>query len=126
MRSGFGNNVTSVYNFLTSSDQSSNNVHNTIIWHKKVSLNVNIFVWCLLRNRLPTTDNLTGQMVLQPNTFFFSQEVAAHKRVLIICFLTCDYFKQIWYESYNRLIVVLAKLARVEDHLLLFRSLGGF
>jgi len=47
-----------VYNYLTSSDQPLNKDHTTIIWYKEVSLKVNIFTCSLLRNRLPTTDNL--------------------------------------------------------------------
>jgi len=38
-------NVTSAYNHLTSRDQPSNNDHSTIIWHKEIPLNVNIFAW---------------------------------------------------------------------------------
>jgi len=62
-------NFTIVYNFLTSRDQSSNNDHNTLIWHKEVPLKVNIFVWRHLQNCLPTTNNLIKHWGFQPNTF---------------------------------------------------------
>jgi len=119
-------NVTSVYNFLTSRDQPSNIDHNTIIWHKEVPLKVNIFALGLLRNCLPTTNNLIRQRVLQPNRFFFYSRGCGSHEDSDHLFLTGDYFGQIWYEIYNWLRVVSAKLVRVKDHFLIFRSLGGF
>ena len=41
--------------------------HITEIWNKEVSLKVSLFAWRLLRNRLPTTDNLVKRQILQPN-----------------------------------------------------------
>jgi len=104
---------------LTSRDQPSNIDHNIIIWHKKVPLKVNIFVWRLLRNRLSTTDNLIKRKVLQPNTFF-SYGGCGLQEDSDNLILTCDYFGQIWYEIFNWLGVVSAKPARVKDQFLMF------
>jgi len=35
-----------------------------LIWHRDVSLKVLVFVWRLLRNRLPTKDNLVSRSVI--------------------------------------------------------------
>jgi hypothetical protein len=35
-----------------------------LIWHKQVSLNVFVLAWRLLRNRLPTKDNLTTRNII--------------------------------------------------------------
>jgi hypothetical protein len=67
----------------------------------RVPLKVNIFVWYLLRYRLPTIDNLIRRRVLQQNTFF-------------------------WYDIYNWLGLVSTKPTHVHDHILQFWSLDGF
>jgi len=36
-----------------------------IIWHKVVPLKVNLFVWCLFQNQIPTTDNLLSRGLFQ-------------------------------------------------------------
>jgi len=68
----FVNKITSVYNYLTSSDQPLNNDHTIIVWHNGVLLKVNIFVWRLLHNRFLTTTSLIRRKVLQLNTHFCS------------------------------------------------------
>lgn len=85
-------NVTSAYNLLTSRDQPLNNDQNTIIWHKKVPLKVNIFVGRLLCNRLPTTENLIKGVSFH-QIHCFTQAVTSIKRILIFHFyiLQCLY-----------------------------------
>ena len=37
------------------------------VWHRYIPTKLSLFVWRLLRNRLPTKDNLMRQRVIQVN-----------------------------------------------------------
>lgn len=63
-------NVTSIYNYLASLDDNINNEDTIFYWHKEAPLKVNLFVWRLLQNRIPTTYNLINRRVFQPNIQF--------------------------------------------------------
>ncbi|RHN69534.1 putative reverse transcriptase zinc-binding domain-containing protein [Medicago truncatula] len=41
--------------------------HSNAIWNNEVPLNVSLFAWRLLRNRLPTTNNLIRRHILHHN-----------------------------------------------------------
>jgi len=88
-----------------------------IFGHKKVPLKVNIFVWRLLRNHLPTTDNLIRIMILQPNSQLSSDGCGSTKDIDHL-FLTYDFFGQIWYAIYNWLDLAPVKHALVKDYLI--------
>ena len=64
-------NVTSAYNhLLTPNSKILAATHSTEIWNKEVPLKISLFVWRLLGNRLPTTDNLIKRHILLPNAQF--------------------------------------------------------
>jgi hypothetical protein len=107
--------VSSAYNYLTSRDRPLNNDHTTIIWYKEVPLKVSIFVWRLLR----ISRRVFNQI------WFLARVVAVLKWILTI-FLTCDFYRQIWYEIYNWLDLVSVEPALVKDDIILFCSPGGF
>jgi hypothetical protein len=50
--------VKSTYYYLTASDTTQSEGVDHFLWLKSVPLKVNIFVWRLFMNRLPTKDNL--------------------------------------------------------------------
>jgi hypothetical protein len=60
-----GYSVKGTYNFLTTGDESIARGLFNDVWHKSVPLKVSIFAWRLLRNCLPTKDNLLSRGVLQ-------------------------------------------------------------
>lgn len=107
--------VSSAYNYLTSRDRPLNNDHTTIIWYKEVPLKVSIFVWRLLR----ISRRVFNQI------WFLARVVAVLKWILTI-FLTCDFYRQIWYEIYNWLDLVSVESALVKDDIILFCSPSGF
>jgi hypothetical protein len=118
-------NISSAYNFLTWRDQPLNNDHTSIIWLKEVPLKVNIFAWRLLRNRLPTTDNLIKRKVLQLNSTSCSGGCGSQEDIDHL-FLTCEFYGKIWYEIYNWLGLFSVKPAHIHNHIIQFPSLGGF
>ncbi|GAU43919.1 hypothetical protein TSUD_28600 [Trifolium subterraneum] len=54
-----GYSVRSAYHLLTHLVPVAMATHNDVIWNKVVPLNVSLFAWRLLNNRLPLKDNLT-------------------------------------------------------------------
>lgn len=57
--------VNNALNFLQQLATQHNNVgDNPVVWHKNTFLKVNLFVWHLLLNRLPTKDNLFKRGVI--------------------------------------------------------------
>ena len=53
-----------VYQFLASADEPTYRHHISNVWHRQVPLKVSLFGWRLLRNRLPTKDNLLRRQVI--------------------------------------------------------------
>jgi len=66
-----------------------------LIWHKQVPLKVSIFVWCLLRDRLPTKQNLASRGVLYVEARSCIDR-CGHVEDLNHLFLSCPYFAALW------------------------------
>lgn len=79
------------YHFLTTSKEPIDRGLVDNVWHKQVMLKVFVFAWRLLRNRLPTKDNLVRRGVLHEgdNTYVFG-ETTDH------LFLGCGVFGALW------------------------------
>jgi hypothetical protein len=59
-----GYSVRGAYRFLTTSGELADRSQVIDIWHKHIPSKVSVFVWRLLRNILPTKDNLVRRSVL--------------------------------------------------------------
>ena len=59
-----GYTVRGAYNLLTSQDYSGEASASKLVWHNQVPLKVSVFVWRLLRGRLPRKTNLIDRWVL--------------------------------------------------------------
>ena len=93
-------NVTSVYNYLLSSVNLVTADHTKTIWNNEVPLKVNLFSWLLLRNRLPTMDNLIRRRILHLNTQLCAGGCSKMEDVDHL-FLSCNFFGKIWFCIYN-------------------------
>ena len=63
---GDGYIVRAVYQMLMRQEMHIHNEASEAVWHKISPLKVSICVWCLLRNRLSTKDNLVSRGII-PN-----------------------------------------------------------
>jgi len=119
-------NVTIAYNHMLTS--TSNNVvvtHITDIWNKEVPLKISLFAWRLLRDRLPTTDNLIKRHILHLNAQLCvggggTIEDAKH------LFLFCDFFGKLWYGISHWLGYNIVFPENVTGHLYQFGTFSGF
>jgi len=83
------------YCFLTASDDLVYKGHIPKVWHQHVPSKVSIFAWRLLRDRLPTKNNLVRRRVLQSTNIMYiagcgCSETAEH------LFIGCNIFGSIW------------------------------
>jgi hypothetical protein len=84
-----------VYDLLTTQDQPHLHQNSELIWHKQVPLKVSIFAWRLLRDRLPTKENLAKRGIISVD----SQMCCAgckHVEDLKHLFLICPYYGALW------------------------------
>jgi hypothetical protein len=57
--------VRDAYRFLTNSGEQMDRNLVADIWHRNIPTKVSLFVWRLLRNRIPTRDNLVRRNIIQ-------------------------------------------------------------
>jgi hypothetical protein len=56
--------VSGAYQLMTSQQTATLDATEDLIWHKHVPLKVSIFVWRLLKDGLPTKDNLVSRGIM--------------------------------------------------------------
>jgi hypothetical protein len=94
------------------------------VWHKQVPLKISLFVWRLLRNRLPTKDNLVRRHILIAEDSFCvggcgSLETADH------LLFRCDPFSSVWFAVLQWLGISFVALGGCRDHFTQFGHLAG-
>lgn len=90
-----GYSVRGAYQLLTVTDNNNFGAEIALVWHKQVPTKVSIFAWRLLRDRLPTKDNLVSRGILSEEQRLCSNgcgelESASH------LFLYCPHFAALW------------------------------
>jgi len=119
-----GYTVKGAYHLLTSVEEPLARGLFDDVWHKHVPLKVSLFAWRLLRNRLPTQDNLVRRRVLHHNDNECVggcglQETATH------LFLNCDTFCNMWVSVSHWLNIHFVAPEVLRAHLLQFGHLEG-
>jgi hypothetical protein len=110
-----GYSVSGVCHLLTSQPVQTAEAVSNFIWHKQVPLKVSVFVWCLLRNRLLTKDNLFVRGVITHGnnncvTGCGDIETVQHM------FLSCPYFAALWGNIRSWLGISSVDPLRVSEH----------
>jgi len=111
--------------FLLSGNQQNIADDNNVICRQDVPLKVNFSIRRLLRNRLPTKDNLIKRVVISTNVKScvggcVNPENASH------LFLHCGYFCQLWIVVYDWLHFFMVTRSYLSYHLSRFSVLRGF
>jgi len=119
-----GYSIKGTYHYLTSADTPPDRVLLDDIWHKQVPLKVSLFVWRLLRNRLPTKDTLVRRHILiaEDNTCVGgcgSRETAYH------LLFRCDTFSSLWSVVLQWLRLSFVAPGSCRDHFTHFGHLAG-
>jgi hypothetical protein len=122
---GGGYSVRGAYEILTAQDAQETASTSDLIWDKQIPMKVSMMAWRLLRNRLPTKDNLVRRHVIHPNaglcvTGCGSMETAHH------LFLSYPVFAPLWNLIRSWVSFSSADPLMLYDHFLQFiHSTGG-
>ena len=116
--------VRGAYQLLTAQATHNVAVIEDLIWHKQVPLKVSILAWRLMRNRLPTKDNLLHRGIIQDEA---SRCVAGGGNVESAkhLFLHCDTFGSLWQHVRLWLGVVGVEPHSIHDHIYQFTHYLG-
>jgi len=90
-----GYSVRSEYQVLTSNDSQFFDASENLIWHSQVPLKVSILAWCLLRDRLPTKNNLLHRGIRFAENIFCTAGCGQVENAQHL-FLHCDIFGTLW------------------------------
>ena len=95
------------------------------VWVKEAPLKVSMFVWRLLRNRIPTKDNLFCRRIIPVDDISCisgcdSPETVDH----LLCH--CPHFGVVWHHIFQWLGISFIAPAFISDHLHQFCHLAGF
>jgi len=93
-------------------------------WLKHVPLKVSVFVWRLLRNRLPTKDNLLRRRVLPPDDTICA-DGCGYPEFVGHLFFHCDFFGSLWHLIYQWISIIFTPPQTVREHLHQFGHLAG-
>ena len=119
-----GYSVKGTYEFLTLSDTSRERGIYDAAWLKHVPLRVSIFVWRLLRNRLPTKDNLVRRRVLHHDDIYCIGSCGVQESTCHL-FFRCTIFGGVWHMVYQWLDISFIPPNSVFDHLHQFGHMAG-
>ena len=119
-----GYSVKGAYYFLTTTADSSDRTMVDDVWQKHISSKVSVLVRWLLRNRLPTKDNLVRRQVIPITdtgciTGCGGLETSAH------LFLHYDIFSSLWHHVWRWLHISSVSPGNIRQHFIQFTSMAG-
>jgi hypothetical protein len=87
--------VRGAYQLLTSQDSITLGATEDLVSHKQVQLKLSIFVWRLLRDRLPTKSNLVARDIISPEDQLCVSGCGGVESTQHL-FLSCGTFGSLW------------------------------
>jgi len=87
--------VCGVHDLLTAQAQPDLHQNSELIWHKQVPLKVSIFAWRLMKDRLPTKENLANRGIISVDSRMCCAG-CEHAGDLKHLFLICLYHGALW------------------------------
>jgi hypothetical protein len=94
------------------------------IWHKSIPSKVSVFVWRLLRNRLPTRDNLVQRRVLLLADSACVSGCGEHETAVHL-FCVCNIFSSLWDHILHWLGLSVVFPGQIWQHFKQFTTLPG-
>ncbi|GAU19474.1 hypothetical protein TSUD_77180 [Trifolium subterraneum] len=119
-----GYSVRGAYQLLTSHQSISLIDTEDLIWHKQIPLKVSIFAWRLLRNRLPTKDNLANRGIITAEAQSCVAGCGALESAQHL-FISCNTFGSLWTSVRSWLGVSSADPLDLADHFSQFTFFAG-
>ncbi|CAJ2632137.1 unnamed protein product [Trifolium pratense] len=119
-----GYTVRGVYQLLTTRDSVIMDDPEHLIWHPQVPLKVSIFVWRLLRDRLPTKSNLITRGILSSSAQLCVAGCGEAESANYL-FISCSFFGSIWALVCTWIDIPLTNSSTIRDHFVHFTSSAG-
>jgi len=119
-----GYSVRDTYRFITNDGVQIDRSLVNDVWHRFIPAKVSLFVWRLLRNRLPTRDNLVRRNILQPPLSlcpFGCNEPESARHL----FLECTTSNFLWSQVTSWLGISMVFPLDLRDHLYQFSHMAG-
>jgi hypothetical protein len=114
-----------VYTLLTRAEAPEEVATTTLIWHKQVPVKASVLAWRLLRNRLPTRDNLVMRDIIAPNAHFCVNGCGTEETTQHV-FLFCPVFAPLWGLIQSWVGISSVDPVSIQDHFVQFTySVGG-
>jgi hypothetical protein len=95
-----------------------------LIWYIQVPLNVSIFAWRLLRDRLPTKTNLVTQGIITTKSYFCVSDCGGIESAQHL-FLFCSTFCSLWSLVRSWIGFSADNCQNLSDHFLQFTYSSG-
>ena len=119
-----GYSVRGAYDLLTNGEDSQMGLPFELVLHPQVPLKVSVFVWWLIRDRLPTKANLAIRGVI-PVDYIFCVSGCCHVETVEHLFLSCSMFASLWKQVRDWIGFVGVDSNIIADHLVQFTHLTG-
>ncbi|GAU47989.1 hypothetical protein TSUD_272340 [Trifolium subterraneum] len=117
-------NVKSAYSYLTESDVHLNEDYNRFMRVKSLPLKVNLLMWRLFLNKLPTKDNLLRRGILDGSGILCDTLCGKEENVDHL-FFQCEHYGKIWALISGWLGFVTAFQGTLSSHSTQFCGMGG-
>ena len=95
------------------------------VWHKHIPSKVSLLVWRLLRNRLPTKDDLVRRGVLHANDITCGAAGCDSNETISHLFLSCDNYYEVRSNVWNWLGISSVTSVDLRQHFMQFTLMGG-
>ena len=119
-----GYSVRGSYRFLTSSGDQVDRTLVDDVWHRHIPKKVSLFVWRLLRNRIPTKDSLLQRNIIHVNDLECVSGCGASETVNHL-FLECDLSYALWLHVWNWVGLSVVHPFQIRDHFIQCSSMAG-
>jgi len=115
--------VWAAYRFITSSEQVDRSLVDDV-WHRYIPAKVSLFVWRLLRNRLPTRDNLSRRRIIQGNDAICVYGCGGLESVTHL-FLECGIPNNVWLQVRQWVGLFTVYHCQLQQHFIKFSFMAG-
>ncbi|GAU50935.1 hypothetical protein TSUD_411320 [Trifolium subterraneum] len=119
-----GYSVRGAYDLLTSRGAQVVTATTDLIWHKQVPLKVSMAAWLLLRNRLPTKDNLVRRHIIPQGAHLCVAECGVSETAQHL-FLSCPAFAPLWDLVRSWVGISAVDPSQLHDHFVQFTHSTG-
>jgi len=119
-----GYSVRDSYHFLTNSGEQVDRSFVDDVWHQNIPEKVSLFVWRLLRNRLPTKDNLMRRNIIHANDLACVNGCGVAETTTHL-FIDCESASSLWTLVWNWLGITVVAPCQLRDHCIQVSFMAG-